>query len=57
MEKSIVFNKIKVAANERESAMETRDHLKNGASLKSHTSRGNPIILILYEKVKFNATF
>jgi hypothetical protein len=29
-------------------AMETRDHLKNGASLKSHTSKGNFFIVENY---------
>ena len=32
---------IEAAVVNRSGAMETRDHFKNGASPKSHTSRGN----------------
>ena len=39
--KSIFFETVEAAANKRKSAMETRDHFKNGASLKSHMSKGN----------------
>jgi hypothetical protein len=35
------FRKNKQYADHSEKTMENRDHLKNGANMKSHTSKGN----------------
>jgi len=45
--KGVIFKTIEAAANEHGSAMESRDHFKNGVSPKDHTSRGNVTKLML----------
>jgi hypothetical protein len=44
--KKLVFVEGRAVANN-SGAMESRDHLKNGASLKSHTSKSNQNLYVI----------